>query len=180
MNNINIKKNTFVQNKSSRESGYAVMFAVILVSIISLISIGLSNTTLKQMMLASGAKDSQLAFYESDMAMECALYADNQTPYLIDILNPLPPVTSFYCGLNKNGNPFLVEISYTLSGLDVTYNLDPASSVGTSLDPCFRIIINKDNTTDPNRTITTIKANGYNTCNLTSNRTVERTIEVSY
>ena len=46
-------KNIFTFIKPFDQHGYALLFTVILVSIISLISIGLSNTTYKQLMLAS-------------------------------------------------------------------------------------------------------------------------------
>ncbi len=170
-----IKRKIF--NKSSlkpiKQNGYALMFTVILVSIISLISIGLSNTTYKQMILSSGANDSELAFYESDMAMECALYVDNKTSILTNnILN-------YVCGVDEKGNPYLLNISSVTISKNLTkYNLNPSNSISNSNDSCFRIEIDKDNLS--NITTTTIKANGYNICNINNNRAVERTIEVKY
>lgn len=166
------KKQISILPKSFDQKGYAIMFTVILVSIISLISIGLSNTTYKQMMLASGAKDSQLAFYESDMAMECALYVDNQTTILAD------NDTSFRCGIDKDGDPYSIDVSIEIYQDVKIYRLNPSEPMFSSTEPCFRININKDSRA--NTTITTVEASGYNTCNLTGNRTVERTIEAGY
>ncbi len=160
-------------SKISRQEGYALMFTVILVSIISLISIGLSNTTYKQMILSSGANDSELAFYESDVAMECALYLDNKTSVLTN------NILSYTCGIDEKGNPYLMNISSVKVSKNLTkYNLNPSSSISNSTDSCFRIEIDKDNLSDT--TTTTIKANGYNICDTSNRRAVERTIEVTY
>jgi len=159
--------------KHFKNKGYALLFTVILVSIISLIAIGLSNTTYKQMVLSSGAHDSELAFYESDMAMECALYADNQISLLTN------GSTSFTCGVDDNGQPYSLNIvSSVINSTETKYVLTPTGSVVNSLNPCFDINIVKDNLSSI--TQTTISANGYNMCNKSGNRAVERTIEASY
>jgi hypothetical protein len=160
--------------KYKTQKGYAIMFTVILVSIISLIGIGLANTTYKQLMLSSGARDSQLAFYMSDMATECALYADNSQEKILEQL-------AFSCGVKSNGDSYDLTISYTDSVDDRNYVLTPDNE--NSIEPCFRINIEKknNNSTDPSKIIeTTIEASGYNICNLDNKRTVERTIQVKY
>ncbi len=147
------------------------MFTVILVSIISLIGIGLSNTTYKQLMLSSGARNSQTAFYMSDMATECALYIDNVQPEIL--INGTLQVS---CGFDRDGSPFLLNITSSGTIDDMTYYLVPASI--SLIDPCFRISINKK---DMGSIIeTTINGSGYNICDKSNNRTVERTIEVRY
>lgn len=156
--------------KKNKTNGYAIMFTVILVSIISLIGIGLSNTTYKQLLLSSGAKDSQLSFYMSDMATECALYVDINT-------GNLEALTPFSCGVDKNGNPYLLNITSSGSGDDITYYLNPPSSMSNSSESCFRISINKNKI---GLITTKVRASGYNICNKSGNRTVERTIEVNY
>ncbi len=159
--------------KSLKQEGYALMFTVILVSIISLISIGLSNTTYKQMILSSGANDSELAFYESDMAMECALYLDNKTSVLTN------NILSYTCGVDEKGNPYQMSISSVKVSKNLTkYNLNPSNFINNPNDSCFRIEIDKDNLSSVTTTI--IKANGYNICDTSNNRAVERTIEVTY
>ncbi len=160
-------------HKFKENKGYAIMFTVILVSIISLISLGLSNTTYKQLLLSSGAKDSGQAFYQADMSMECALYIDNQTTTLPD------GDTTFSCGMDKNTNQYQMNITSSVSNSITTYNLLPTSSLNVSQDPCFRISILKDNS-NPLLTTTTIYANGYNICNINNPRAVERTIQANY
>lgn len=157
--------------KNTKQKGYAILFTVVLVSIISLIAIGLSNATYKQLLLSSGAKDSQIAFYESDMATECALYVDNQTSYLED--RP-----TFNCGIREDGtSSYILNIVESISGDDTTYTLTP-SGIGELNVPCFRISIKKQSFSGSTNTV--IEASGYNLCNRSNTRTVERTIEVNY
>jgi len=63
--------------KTGRSSkGFAMLFSVLLSSL--LISIGLSifNISLKEVDVSSSARDSQIAYYAADSARECAVYWD--------------------------------------------------------------------------------------------------------
>lgn len=61
---------------SQTNSGFAMLFAVLLSSV--LISIGLSifNISLKEVNIATSAADSESAYYAADSARECAIYWD--------------------------------------------------------------------------------------------------------
>jgi hypothetical protein len=172
-----IKKINFsLKLKARNKKGYAILFTVILVSIISLIGIGLSNVTYKQLMLSSGAKDSQVSFYTSDMATECALYAD-----LILKIDETDegsfPINNFSCGLDRSGGSFSFTISrLSQGGDDLLYKIEPLDP--NSSDPCFRIEIDKKQSGDKRNTV--VRASGYNICNKNHPRTVERTIQVKY
>lgn len=167
--------------KNNKKSGYAIMFTVVLVSIISLIGIGLSNITYKQLLLSSGAKDSQIAFYMSDMATECALYADNGPNRIDQTSNPL---VSFDCGIDADGNSYTLNVNFVDDG-EGSYTMSPIG-LENSLKPCFRTTTNKVSKTeevdgeDIFYTQTIIRASGYNICDQSNPRTVERTIEVTY
>lgn len=56
--------------------GFALLIAIILTSVILAVGIALLDMAFKQIVLASGAKNSQIAFYNADSALECALYWD--------------------------------------------------------------------------------------------------------
>lgn len=157
------------------QKGYAILFTVVLVSIISLIGIGLSNMTFKQLLISSGAKDSQLAFYESDMATECALYADNNST----LFSELPAPAVFSCGVDRDGDPYQLELSGPIvSGEKQTYILNSPSSLDDTNKPCFSFIVEKTDLVDFIKT--RIESSGYNVCNRNGVRAVERTIEVNY
>lgn len=156
--------NFFKKNKIQK--GYAMLFTVIIVSAISIITAGLINATYKQIILSSLAKDSQVAFYQADTAVDCALYADR-----------------VYFDLNPD--IFTDGGTWTCGGINLTihrmspmnYDILP-TSLGGSSEPCFRI--NTSRTVQGALTETKIKADGYNICNKLNKKTVQRSIEINY
>ncbi len=153
----------------TKQKGYALLFTVVLVSIISLLVFGLSSTSLKQLVLSLGAKDSQFAFFQSDMATECALYASLNYPDL----NSIP--SNFSCGRDKDGDPVALSVDTTDNPAEIL----PPQEIQNSNEPCFRISITEDKSENP--ATTKIEGKGYNICNTSNNtRAVERTIEVNF
>lgn len=150
--------------KIKKNKGYAILFSVVVIGIISMITIGLSNAAYKQMILSSVAKDSMTAFYQADMAAECALFFDNEE----DILNRTD-LSTFNCA----GNNLTFKKDFPSIG---SYAIVPLSE--TSIDKCFRIDIIK--TITPSLVSTEINAMGYNICNKSNFRTVERSLKITY
>lgn len=62
----------------SYERGFALLVAVIFMSVMLTFGLSLGSLAYKQAVLASGATASQYAFYVADAALECLLYADQQ------------------------------------------------------------------------------------------------------
>ncbi len=62
------------------EKGFVILFAMVIAMTITLIASGLYTTSKKQTILSSYAKESQIAFYAANSALECALYHD-LSPY---------------------------------------------------------------------------------------------------
>lgn len=60
------------------ESGFALLIAVIFMSVMLSFGLALGSLGYKQQVLASSAVQSQHAFYTADAALECALFADQQ------------------------------------------------------------------------------------------------------
>lgn len=58
--------------------GFALLIAIIFMSVMLSFGLALGSLGYKQQVLASGAIESQYAFYAADAALECALYADQQ------------------------------------------------------------------------------------------------------
>lgn len=63
-------------NQSHR--GFALLIAVIFMSVMLTFGLALGSLAYKQEILASSALASQYAFYAADSALECTLYADQQ------------------------------------------------------------------------------------------------------
>lgn len=153
------------QQNNNMKGGYAILFAVVIVSVISIIALGLSNTTYKQLVLSSLANDSQISFFQSDTSTECALYADN----VVDMSANLPSAWS--CGKDISGK----DMSFVVSGIPEDYST--TSDLSGQGIPCFDFQVVKGGDTT---FTTTIYARGYNSCNKISPKTVEREIKVTY
>lgn len=161
-------KNIFLKTK--KNSGYAILFTMLIASAISVITAGITNMVYKQILLSSLAKSSQSAFYQADTGAECAMYAD----FILTANNPSLFINggSFDCGL---------------SSLDVipngsnSYEIIPVNP--SSNNPCFRIYAEWQNITDADGVITTetnISSKGYNICNLNNSKVVEREVNIRY
>jgi hypothetical protein len=165
-----------MQYKKTQQKGYAILFTVMVVSIILTLTIGLSNTAYKQILISSVARDSGLAFYQADTATECALYQDRVSGIFTPSIG-----TPVYCGVDGTGTNTSLSVALTVSGQQETYNLTPTGAWNTSLAPCFNIIFTKVNPIDPaDPVVNTMQARGYNLCVKSSPRAVEREIQINY
>ena len=163
-------KKLFFKNK--KRKGFAILFTMIIVSAIAIVIAGLTNTAYKQLILSSLAKDSQAAFYESDTATDCALYADRVESAKLPLETNLISKGDhqWYCGG--------LDLIVTSTG-NGNFNIEPVNQ--TSVNPCFRIDVKKEHKILPVPTsVTTMSARGYNICNISNKRTVEREIEIVY
>ncbi len=60
------------------QRGFALLIAIIFMSVMLTFGLALGSLAYKQQVLASSAVESQQAFYAADAALECALYYDQQ------------------------------------------------------------------------------------------------------
>jgi type II secretory pathway pseudopilin PulG len=170
----------------SKEKGVAILFAVLVAVLLVSIAATIVSIALRQTILSSTGRESQIAFYTANTAMECALYWD---------LNPVDGSTSGRVfpvfdlsqetdttGVSCAGDDFPnyperwyqvgdrteFELNITNSHTDQTY--------------CASVDVEKDYDVDTKETTTTINVRGYNvdSCNSTSPRAVERGLELSY
>lgn len=151
---MELVKNMYNSKKNKR--GFALLFTVLVISVMLGIASGVSLNLVKNLILSSTARESQVAFYQADTAGECGLFASRY----IDLDNLISNNTTFSCG----------DLSLEVSSPSSNKYVLSDSNVTTS--PCFSIEIDK--TSIP----IVIKARGYNTCE--NANTVERGIEISY
>lgn len=60
--------------------GFTLLIAVLIGSLMLSIGFAIFNFAFKELILASSAKESQIAFFAADAGLECALYHDQQVP----------------------------------------------------------------------------------------------------
>jgi len=156
------------------QSGFAMLFTVLLVSLILSIAVSISNLTLKQAVLSNLAKDSGIAFYQADAAVECAMYQEINGKYPYG-KNPSEVPSSFMCGKTTmvidTGNP-------VTSASDRDYFVfnqqDPDGS-----KPCYSIVFDKTKALEQPNGYSRVLGSGRNICRASS-RQVERSLEVKY
>ena len=172
----------------NNKKGFAILYAVLMTSVILTVSLGLLNITLKQIILSSVVKESQAAYYTALSSFRCALRNDDPyfyDPYTFVSPGPFGEFTSFdptivfdsqdgsvlvNCG---NGVSQMVTPSNRtgLSSSITTFSLTfPA--IGLSPTRCATVTVTKNLLTGN----TLYQALGYNTCDTNSPRRIERTV----
>jgi Tfp pilus assembly protein PilX len=187
----------------SKDSGFALLFAVITTSILLLVSFVVADLAYKELILTSTGQQSQIAFYTADSGIECALYWD--------LKNPNNPGISAFAtstpgAVTCNSQTVVAGSETTLPSESITCNSQlitvgpnsiiggPSSvqsggcavsifsinfcSVGSSCSasgPCAVVVMTKNT----NGT-TEIDSRGYNTCDTSATRRYERGITTTY
>lgn len=152
----------------NQKSGFVILFAVMVSSIIFAVTLGVANVSVKEIKFFTSAKESNSAFFAADTAAECALYNDKSTD------------NSFV----QSGGSGVIRCSgtnITLSGSYPTWNF-PMSQLGADGNDCALVTVAK--TVSPPATV--IISKGYNegggtagACTPGSN-SIERQIELTY
>ncbi len=155
-----------MKSSTKKTNGFAMLFTVLIMSIILTIAVGISNQTYKQTILSSLAKDSQIAFYQADRGTECGMYYDLT-------LNTFP---RFDPNQPTNVTPSSIRCGESPLELDPSSSQDYyvfVETPNTPSDPCLTLIFDKTTS------ISKVIGRGYNVCT-DSPRRVERQLEVHY
>lgn len=147
------------------QRGFTLLIAVILSSVVLTVGLSLLDVAYKQVVLSSTAKQSQTAFYNADSALECALYYD-QKQDAFDFTTPAP-ASSLTC----SSTPVTGYSTNADSVKRITIFTLPCAGGGTYATTT----IYKYSTG-----ATTLYANGFNTCNASDPRRIERGLKASY
>ncbi|MFZ1075492.1 MAG: hypothetical protein WAN50_03910 [Minisyncoccia bacterium] len=126
------------------KKGFALLIAVIFMSVMLALGLALGSLAYKQEVLASTAVLSQYAFYAADAALECALDADQQLNYFAYSNYPNLP-QSMTCGgaspdphyfsSSKSGSTWIIKewrIPINSGCADVTIYKYPSGYVDAS------------------------------------------------
>lgn len=84
--------------ETGKKRGFALLIAVIFMSVMLAFGLALASLSYKQQILASIATQSQYAFYAADAGLECALYADQQLGTLAYNSDPSAVAPAITCG----------------------------------------------------------------------------------
>lgn len=134
----------FTHTGDTKERGVALLFVILLTSVLLLVAIGITNIAYREASFSSQAKDSDRAFFAADTGIECALYLDGQGQF--DGSATVSPSCNGYMP--------------TLADLTGTGSYVFAVPLGTQ---CVEVAVNKSYTAaDGSGPYTQLSAIGYN------------------
>ena len=143
------------RRRKSSGSGFVILFAVTLSSVLLAIALGVANISLKEIKFGTSAKNTNDAFFAADSGIEYVLYNDKSGS-----LNYVPP-----------------------AGGEAEWDI-VVSGTGSSGTSCAKVHIYKNNFNTAIPVVTNIVSRGYDvgdaTCESTNSNRVEREIEVNY
>jgi len=157
-----------------KNRGFTLFVAIVVMGTLLLVAAGIVSLAVRQALISASGRESQNAFYAADTGIECALYWDVQNPAGVSAFaSTTPPGPN---SITCNGD------SAVVGGLGGAGFYDPVTHVfqfDFSPDPlCATVSVNKQYVSGVFRT--TIESRGYNTCDLTNPRRVERAIRARY
>jgi len=148
---------------SNSPRGFTLLIAVILTSVLLSVGLSIVDTAYKQLILASTAKQSDIAFYIADSALECALYHDQK----IGSFSYNTPAVSIVC----SGQTLVLSSTVDATTRITTVSIPCATGSGTQA----KVTVYK-----ATNGVTSLYTTGYSSCNEGDPRRVERGLKVSY
>ncbi len=158
------------------ERGFSLFISIVVMGALLLVAFAVSNLASKEVSFATFNRDSQYAFFAADAGIECAIFWDSKaSPSAFDPATPGSPISC---------NGVSMSTGKLISGTTTTMMIGGGGNSksvfgfllwGASDQPCVHVIVNKN----PSGT-TKINAYGYNNCNQSDPRRVERGVEVNY
>ncbi len=196
-----MKKTKF--KKNNKQKGFVMLFAVLISTLVLAVGISMISIALKQVQLSGSGRDSQYAFYVANTGAECATYWDLASSTIFTS-GALPnPGTDIKCLGNPVaakwpvGSPAVIEAVNACLGGGLTTDLDWCRDfsnpyvlktkfrISYSDKPyCADVIVTKEifnsGPSDGLVGTTTVTSRGYNTCDSTNPRRIERALQFSY
>jgi len=152
--------------KKNKQSGFTLFIAIVVMGTLLMISTGIVNLAVKQAFISSSGRESQHAFYAADTGIECALYWDVQSPTgQSAFATTTGSMINCNMDVNNPGNEWVVG-GAEISTANITFLPEPY---------CATVVVTKG----PGAT-TQIESFGYNTCDPSNPRRVERAVRASY
>jgi Tfp pilus assembly protein PilX len=154
--------------KHSSQSGFTLFIAIAVTGTLLLVATGVVSLSYKQSLISNSGRESQVAFYAADAGMECALFWDVKNPGGSDSAFATSTGSTIYCNKDANnpGNEWVVGGSSQSAINSITFLPDPY---------CAKVTVTKN----ANGT-TQVESLGYNTCDVSNPRRVERAVRATY
>lgn len=164
--------NTIKQNKNK---GFVILMASLLAGLFLIIGASIFQISIKELVLSSGGRDSQYAFYAADSGIECALYLDLKIGNIFATSSEsIREASSAYCNYQDLLEYGSWTESSSLDSATTSFRFVLFPEDGAVRSDCVDVIVIKNS----GRTL--IESRGYNTCNEGSLRRFERGLRITY
>ena len=70
-----------IKQKQNNEEGVALLFAILMTTMLLLVTIGITNVGFRELLFSVEARDSDKAFMAADTGIECAMYMDSMLAF---------------------------------------------------------------------------------------------------
>lgn len=183
---------------TQKQKGFTLLFAILVSTLIISIGATIISISIRQTILSSTSRESQFAFYAANTGLECAFFWDNAIMPESELGKVFPigaeTLVSNTSGIECAGGNIITGTGFTHSfrsgswdrvGDITTFRmvLNDTSTEGIdgaeNVQTCAEVTVEK-NIALSGVVTTTITAKGYNTCDLTSPRAVERGLDLEY
>ena len=198
--------------KINKNQGMALLYAMLLVSIVLTVSLSLLNITYKQIVLTAISRESQIAHFAALSALDCVIFTDrffrdpnnkrndnldnpfgvftfdifsNPPSMTLIVGNPSPTFTCGNAGNEINATEVTAKTDGAIGSADGVFSRYDMIGLGLN-GACATVEVRKIRSGDydnfgegdsiDDRGKMMIAAFGYNTCNTTSSRLVERRV----
>lgn len=160
-----------------KNKGFTLLIAIVVTSIMLLVSFVVTNIALKQIVLADAGVESQYAFYNADSGADCAIYWDlvnsGSSAFATSTTGNIT------CGSNSNittGNQTIQTVPTQLSLIGGGGISNPTSIFQLDYTKgCAIVSVTKFDNGN-----TTVSSKGYNTCDVDAIKRYERGITITY
>jgi hypothetical protein len=164
--------------------GFAMLFAVLVSSVLLSIGISIFNLTIKELILSSSGRESQFAFYAADTGAECAIYWDfrgtNVFATSTDARTSNPAIPTCVAGTTIDVTTVNPGGTYGITSQN-SNSAETQFSLSIPNTPApYCVIVRVKKLTNSGLQTTRIDSRGYNTCDTTDITRVERALKVCY
>jgi competence protein ComGC len=162
--------------KLKKNGGFTLLYSTLVISIILAIALAIADISMQQFLLASAGKESQVAFYNADTGVECALYHDLKMGIFPASQTELNNFNTTINCANMTGT--IASKTFSSPTSTVVYIFKDSNTCGGNT---LLIEVNKSPIGVNTETFFThIRSRGYNSCDTSNPRRVERGLEVRY
>jgi|SRR3989344_3340203 len=172
-----IKNSNGVRFFDYNQKGFSLFVAMAVAGALLLVAFAVSKIATKGLEFSNISKESQLAFFAADAGIECALYWDvTFDPSKFDPVVSGSPISCAGVSMATGpGNPLPDGSGNMQIGAAAVSRFGFVMNQGVNqTNACVVVVITKAGIN------TRIQSYGYNTCDTTFGRRVERGVEVTY